>query len=118
MTLRDELSQAVADVFDAVDDIPVTCVVERISQEYVPGGSTTDLSATYNTRIILDSDVKRELTIGEAALGDVKGILIADEQSFAPVVGDTVHVGSVKYNVRAVNQDPARVTYELILTSK
>lgn len=116
MGLHSDVTEAIQDAFnfDLADAVNVVSLVYS-SASYNPlTGLVTPSGTTVATRGVVEP-VSNEMVDGEAVtIADTSFLILKDELSVIPKVGDKLTVGTIDYSINIVIIDPADVAWNII----
>lgn len=112
MSLRDELNEGIAELWDELDDVPTDAVLKEVTLgAYTPDTGREKVIEDHEVSIVLESLTEREAAELCGGLGDYSIMLPLSTVSYMPKVGDYYDIGGENYYINLTDTDPARVLH-------
>lgn len=113
MSLRAEFDEALTEIFDEFDDVPVNCKLIEVAGagDYTPLGGRVAPTATHSTTVFLIELTEAQSIELCGGMGTYQILVQLSTIPYIPKVGDWYLIDDVKYYINSVDVDPARVSH-------
>lgn len=119
MGLRETLHGGVANIFEALGDLKVDCIIHGSASSYdATTGVVTKARSTTTIKVVRTEFTQKEkVEIANIKTGDLR-VLAKGADTPEPNLVDYLEIGGRKYDLIGISTDPVSAMYELHIRAK
>lgn len=120
MSLRNELSAAAQDIFDALGDVKeqVVYVKKSLGTYNATTGKTPEYVKRYPIEVVFSDVTDTQDVLADMQLGDLKCYMLGSDVPFEPQINDVIEKEKTTYTITSTMPDPIQAVWTLIMRKK